>query len=284
MRKPLLVTTVPIPIGDLKLGSLIIDRSHPTQNVYAPIDIQLQDAPTETVLKRTQKNYKTLVRTYSRTALRPHLSVLGWDFTREHPDVAVQIESLEGFTYELRNPLQWFNALIEQPGSREWLQTMNRRAADVFLVTGCRSLRDARVTLNRKQQKTNGINVMVDIGMVASAAAGAPLPVPTGQEIGIQAEQKTLYQQNEQYVAPGEQVFAIQYKKLKFKTFPRDGVRQASVGLSTLWEDVLVHHGEAAPANLIAVQLDDAVQVGRPTTRVSDEGEEDIYFVVDGDH
>jgi hypothetical protein len=52
--------------------------------------------------------------------------MLGWDFTREQPDVAVQIEALEGFTYELRNPLQWFNALIKQPGSREWLQTMSR--------------------------------------------------------------------------------------------------------------------------------------------------------------
>ncbi|GIK05261.1 hypothetical protein Aspvir_009365 [Aspergillus viridinutans] len=241
-------------------------------------------------LKQCSRHPRRTIRplcAYSRTVLRPHLSVLGWDFTREHPDVAVQIEALEGFTYELRNPLQWFNALIEQPGSREWLQTMNRRGADIFLVTGCRSLQDARVTLHRKHQKTNGINVMVDVGMVASAAAGAPLPVPTGLEIGIQAEQKTLDQQNEQYVAPGEQVFAIQYKKLRFKTFPRDGVRQASVGLSTLWEDVLVHHGEAAlrtEAKLIAVQLDDAVQVGRPTTRVSDEGEEDIYFVVDGDH
>jgi hypothetical protein len=76
------------------------------------------------------------------------------------------------------------------------------------------------VTLNRKHQKTNGINVMIDIGMVASAAAGAPLPIPTGQEIGIQAEQKTFHQQNEQYLAPGEQVFAIQYKKLKFKPSP----------------------------------------------------------------
>lgn len=113
MRKPLLVTTVPIPVAELKLSSLITDRSHPTQNVYAPIDIQLQDAPTETVLKAPQKNYKTLVRAYSRTVLRPHLAMLGWDFTREQPDVAVQIEALDGFTYKLRNPLQWFNALIE---------------------------------------------------------------------------------------------------------------------------------------------------------------------------
>jgi hypothetical protein len=276
MRKPLLVTTVPIPIADLKLGSLIIDRSHPTQNVYAPIDIQLEDAPTDTVLKCPLNNYKTLVRTYSRTVLRPHLAVLGWDFTREQPDVEVQIEALEGFTYELRNPLQWFNALIEQPGSREWLQTMDRRASDIFLVTGCRSFRDASVTLHRKHQKTNGFNAIVGTGMVT-----------TGQEVGIQAEQKTLHQQNEQYVAPGEQVFAIQYKKLKFKTFSRDGVRQASIGLSTLWEDVLVHHGGAAVTtlgDLIAVQLDDAMQVGKPTAKVSDEGAEDIYIVVDGDH
>jgi hypothetical protein len=141
--------------------------------------------------------------------------------------------------------------------------------------------------LQKKNQKTNGINATVDIGMVASTVANAPLPIYTGQEIGLQAEQKTLHHQSEQYVAPGEQVFAIQYKKLKFKTFPRDGVRQASVGLSTLWEDVLAHHGVAAletQTNLIAVQLDGAVKVDRSTTRVFDKGEGDMYFVVDGDH
>jgi hypothetical protein len=45
------MTTVLIPITNLKLGSPIINYSHPTQNVYAPIKIQLQDAPTGTVLK-----------------------------------------------------------------------------------------------------------------------------------------------------------------------------------------------------------------------------------------
>ncbi len=147
MRKQLVITEAPIPIDHVKLGSLIPSFHHPTQEAVAPLLPTAEDFHTA-----PQTDYLSLVKHDRKTALSPHLAVLGIDVSKDY-DIEVLIEATRGMKYELKDPPQWFKQLCTDVKVQEWIQRRARMRKDIFLITGYRTFNDPRTTTKAKHGK-----------------------------------------------------------------------------------------------------------------------------------
>ena len=100
VRKQLVVTGEPMPIDNVKLGSLIPTFQHPTIEAVASLVPATEDFHTA-----PQTNYGSLVKNYKKTALSPHLAVFEIDVSKDN-NIEVVIEATRGMKYELKDPPQ----------------------------------------------------------------------------------------------------------------------------------------------------------------------------------
>jgi len=275
MRKQLVLTKVPIPIANVQLGSLVPDFSQPTIDAM-PIP-PLLPSPSDLNLAH-QTTYKSLVKTYRKTALRPHLAFFGFDVSRDQ-DLELIIESTKGMLYELKSPTAWFSKLCADASVQTWMEKRSMDRKSIFFITGYRTFTDARITNTHKRGGEVGGNIDVPADAIA-AAAGTGIPISTGMDVGIDGSVKRSTKTEEGYVAPGEQIYAIQYRRVNLSWFQASSIDKARLDDKVYWKDVLKHRGAENGEDIVGAELGNGLRLGKPTEKIMDEGASDEYLIV----
>ncbi|OIW23723.1 hypothetical protein CONLIGDRAFT_686635 [Coniochaeta ligniaria NRRL 30616] len=158
-------------------------------------------------------------------------------------NTSTELSSHTFASYQLRNSDTYFRKACQEPAVREFLETQaRRRFGQVFLTCGFKTLEDAHVEQARGRENEMGAGVSVPVSLVAAAATGGmPLPpvlpgadaeVEVAAEVGPSKSRETA-----KFDAPGEQVFAVQYRKIRFSWFSsRDKVDAARLEAGNRWE------------------------------------------------
>jgi hypothetical protein len=277
VRKQLVITREPIPIDNVKLGSLVPTFQHPTQEAVAPLVPTAEDVHTA-----PQTNYRNLVKDYRKTAVSSHLAVFGIDVSKDD-DVEVAIEATRGMKYELKNPPQWFKRLCTDVKAQEWIQRRARMRKDIFLITGYRTFNDARTTTKAKHGYEVGGKVDVPVDQIAAAAAAA-LPISFGMDVGGEVKVDRSTTVEEAYTSPGEQIYSVQYRRVKvrwFKSSSEDHVSLDDID-KTFWEDVITTMGVEKELDMVEAELATAL-LNVETEKSFDEGCEDEYLIIQED-
>jgi hypothetical protein len=273
MRNQLVLTNVPIPIANIKLGCLVPDFSQPTIDAVAPL------TPSSSDLNFAhQTTYRSLVKTYRKTALRPHLAFFGFDVSRDQ-DVDLIIESTRGMLYELKAPTDWFRKLCSDTAVQTWMEKRSLDKKSIFFITGYRTFVDARISNTNKTGREIGGNVDVPVDALATAA-GMGIPISMGMHAGVDGSVKRSTKIEEAYVAPEEQVYAIQYRRVNLGWFRSHSADKATLDDKVCWKDVLKHRGVENGQDMVGAELGNALRLGRPTEKVMDESATDEYIVV----
>ena len=276
MRKQPVVTSTPIPIANVQLGSLVPDYLHPAIDAIAPIKPTPADLHTS-----PQTTYKSLFKTYRKTALGPHLAVFGFDVSKDQ-DVDVIIKATRGMLYALKAPTAWFRQLCQETEVQEWIQERARARRSMYIVTGYRTFDDARVTNKDKHGKGLGGSIDIPIDAIASATA-AGIPISLGMDASFEGKVERSTNIEERYIAPGEQIYAIQYRRVTVGWFRSRSAAQTSLDDKICWEDVFVSRGEENGEDMVEAELATALRLGKPTENSIDEGCEDEYLIVLGE-
>jgi hypothetical protein len=277
-RKQLVITGEPIPVDNVKLGSLIPTFQNPTQEAVAPLVPTAEDFHTA-----PQTNYRSLVKHYGNTALSPHLAVFGIDISKDN-DVEVVIEATRGVKYELKDPQQWFKQLCTDVRVQEWIQRRARMRKDIFLITGYRTFNNARTTTKAKHGREVGGKVDVPVDAIVAATAAA-LPISLGMDVGGEVKVDKSTTVEEEYTSPGEQIYSVQYRRVNvswFKSSSKDPVSLDDID-KAFWKDVITTMGEEKEADMVKAELATALLLGVETEKSFDEGCEDEYLIVQGD-
>ncbi|MCJ1390660.1 hypothetical protein MMC18_003521 [Xylographa bjoerkii] len=267
-KKPYLVTPNPIPIENLSLGRLVPDIANPTQDAYTtpnPTDEDIQKAP--------QNTYKSLVASHKKTSVRAHLIALGFDMSRELDNKLI-IDSTIGKSYELREPTAWFSKICEAVEARRWLQTMDDNNRDIFFVSGFRTWSNATVTVEKTRGTSYGGDGDLPVDTIASLA-GTALPVSLGLGLGAGSTVERSKTEKVSYYAPGEQVYAIQYRRVKLNR----STKAKYLHQSTCWRDVLSQRGEEDTDGFVDAEVAVALRLALPNEQV-DEGDGEKYIVL----
>jgi len=102
------------------------------------------------------------------------------------------------------------------------------------------------VEQSRSERKELEGSVTVPAAVVA-AAAGAPIPIPLdfGLDVGASVSLATTAGEKMAFTAPGEQVFAVQYRKIRFAWFSSRYVDKAYLEEGNRWKIYIMTRGES---------------------------------------
>lgn len=243
----------PIPRESIELGRLVLDPKYPDQDFCQPSwqedpgdassDVANPITPSsipEVATQRLENFHQVLQRT---RGTRLELSLL--NLLKVAPSnpagFSTTVTATRCVTYQLRNASTYFSAVCQQSKVRAWLDKESRRpSSTVYLVCGFKTLIDARLDLERHRGTDLGVTASLPAAVIASAA-GVPAPIPLDSGLDISGSVTLTNESSEEvgYNAVGEQVFAVQYRKIHFSWFSTQKVDKAYLKKGNRWKSYL---------------------------------------------
>jgi hypothetical protein len=149
---------------------------------------------------------------------------------------AVRTESSTCITRQVQNSDDYFHKLCQLAPARHWLERSLHQNKTVFLVVGIKTLTDATVRQIESRLRKTSVDFKVPVA-AAVAAAGIPLPGLGDLADPGGGRSKTQNVDAEGgFFAPGEQVYAVQYRKVEFGIFSRRHVDNSWLESGNRWK------------------------------------------------
>lgn len=233
----------PIPRSSIELGRLVTDPKYPTQDYCQPtvrrdngdVANRGDDVGINLDLEVESQKFENFNETIERAGgTRLEASLL--NILSLAPSIPLKTSaSISGplcVVHEIRNTNEFFNMACRQPRVRKWLEEQAQRMrSTVYLVCGFKVLTDANVSLMR----THGANFEASVNVPSALVGGAVgVPMP-GLDVGAAASVSNETSKKTDYMAVGEQVFAVQYRKVSFSWLARSKVDQAYLAKGNRW-------------------------------------------------
>lgn len=183
---------------------------------------------------RPQENFEDILTLSRCSRLRSRLTAL-LAVSYEHRHVAsARLTAASATTYQLMNSTAWFDTACAVPETREWLTRALARARPIYLVVGYHTLTDARATERVVARAT------ADGGARVSGAAvlGATAPAALGYLLTSKVDRGRCvkYSHSRSFDAPGEQIYAIQYRKVESRWFASRRIDNSSLEQDNRWK------------------------------------------------
>ncbi|RPA98566.1 hypothetical protein L873DRAFT_1686870 [Choiromyces venosus 120613-1] len=211
-----------LPLGSVKLGRLVL-------NAKAPLDDFYDQPTTPTPLAQDQKNFELIQKNSKYSKLRAHVSrLLYMNYEDQHKDAAA-LTGTKAKTYKLENSGEWFREACKTTETRKWLEGAIEDGSSVYLVIGYHTIFDPQFHVKE--------------GMVVNQALGgtatSPSPTPTPTEPGGAGFDTIRDASSKNYVTIttlGEQIYAVQYRKLEFKGFSSRTLDKLTLERGNRWK------------------------------------------------
>ena len=234
-----LLLTQPLSLDEIGLGLFVTSLDYPKQEYVQP------DAVCESA-KKLLTNLNHVLDTERGMKLKVSLLDMLSASPASRSNLNTSLSSHTFTSYQLHKSDTYFRHACSEPAVREFLQTQAQRLfGKVFVVCGYKTLQDAHVNQSQGGSGSFEGGLALPASVVASAAAmagGVPLPPIVTPEsdidlLAIKAERDTKMQESAQYDAPGEQVFAVQFRRVKFSWFSaKDASAGASLETGNRWK------------------------------------------------
>jgi len=207
---PLTVHGHLFPREGVQLGRLVTNVKAPQSSYYPAGKIRLLKGDVYSVPSR---DFHSLINKSNTTKLEAVAASIASIVFGKSDDLETKISNTACITYYIDNPEGRFAAMCKDQSARTWFENAYKRRKHVYMVTGIQTLTDASMALSAVSD-TNG-----------SASGTAPLskaagdPTPVGVDLKLLAELRRSKHVETGFVAEGEQIYAIQYRKVKFDMF-----------------------------------------------------------------
>ncbi|KAJ9271591.1 hypothetical protein DTO212C5_2383 [Paecilomyces variotii] len=212
---------------DVELASLIPNIRDPELDAMEnPYPLQRSDYTVKRVhdysallrTQRTRKGEAVLSKVVKFTSKKTRLSNM-------------HLEARTGYIYTLRKPSVWFRRLCEDKIIRHWLQEQIEDGNVVHFVVGLHTLFDAATSSNANlaMQHSGELTMPVsDAGGWSNLSHAGDFSLSGGQWYNKDSQNACK--------APGEQIFAIRVKKVKFRFWDTHDVENVRLGKNSYWK------------------------------------------------
>jgi hypothetical protein len=216
MGKPrLFVLPFPLALDAVVLGSLTKNPEHPHQGFFdlakLPPDVRPQlAAPTEVV------NFSSMADSSKRADLEVVLTKFASVFFESGEKSMDRLMACKATEYVVLDSDGWYDTLCGSEPARLWLEkAFVAGSQSVYLITGYRTLVEARLHQERANDMAVGGNVAVPIGQIVADPSNT-------LDVGVRGGHQSSDTSNRAFTVPGEKIFAVQYRKVKIKWYKRD--------------------------------------------------------------
>lgn len=206
-------------LASVRLGRIVLDPKNPHQDF---IDPSLPHAPE--FIRNSQNNFRENW-TFSRSSsLRPYLSTFSVSYERQNTGLGT-LSAPSATTYDLQHPREWFEEACGLAETRKFLEKENNNRRKVYLVIGFRTVHNGTLVKGTTWKKDKVVGTTMSMPTVGT------ISIASGATVGRDVERD----QELAFDGPGEQVFAIMYRKIKFKWLSKRTVDNMSLGVNNRW-------------------------------------------------
>ena len=218
-----------LPLDSVKLGRFITNIDHPHQDYHDP---PCAGSPRTIVQVRNQ--YHGFDEESSTSTFSSALTSFMSSALSKRTETKSRLSAERVQTYALDNSGSWFESATKLQETRQWLESAIDQGDDVFLVVGYHTVVDARITLYSSRAQARGGALEMPVGLsLAAAGVVAPLSDLINPGIGLRREEGSGV--SEQFIAPGEQVCALQYRRVRYRFLSSKKIENASLVKSPRW-------------------------------------------------
>lgn len=243
----------PLSMDSIKLGRLVLNTRDPQQDYQDP------PATEPPIITKNQLQDFEQIRSSARAStFRSRLAgLLSQTFENRNDDL-VDYSAAESSIYSLNNTKAWFTQACGATETREWLEQAIEGGSNIYLVVGYHTLVNARFT-QRADSTMTGLasgGVQASVGPPGTAVVDLTSSIGGGREVGKKYKRS--------FAAIGEQIYAVQYRKLKFKWFSSRSIKSSFLEPNNRWKICSEVRGDEEEGE------DDVVEV-----EISEDGDDD---------
>ncbi|RVD89399.1 uncharacterized protein DFL_000410 [Arthrobotrys flagrans] len=217
-----------LPAEAVALGRFVTNKKSPAEEFFDS-GLLSDNVRRSNVLVTLRNNFREVLRYTSGTSARSTLTTIVSSHSSFETLGCVQMESLVNKTYQLENSTAVFESICEDPGARKWLIKMIGRGRSIHMVVGFETIIDARVSFNNHQIKERGGEITAPVSSALTAALAVPFPLTDVLDVGAGVSETKGCEVDTSFSAPGEMIFAVQYRKLEFSWLSSKDIDKATL-------------------------------------------------------
>lgn len=259
-----------LSLDAIQLGRLVLDRQSPEQDSHTSEALNISDSQ---IIKTSQTSFSEVFNRAQGTTLSGALTTLIATRYKKGDHFTARVESASTNIHQLKNPSEVLSDICESHGTKKWIEKAIGRGKKIHMVVGLHILTDAEVSGEGMKTCGHGGYIGAPSAIVGMPAGGGSVQLPTGSaDVQVDGGRKELISQDFRFVAPGEQIYAVQYRKIIFKWYSSRKIDKAELEKANWWKVLARHRGadEVAEDDVIEAELEGGEGA---------EGEHDIRLV-----
>ncbi|PTB38642.1 hypothetical protein M441DRAFT_236417 [Trichoderma asperellum CBS 433.97] len=262
-----------LPLDSVRLGRLVLNVEEPQQDYF--------DAPCDNAVEPLIKphiRYNEVQHTAADQKFASILTRLVSASRTKRNKTYTQVTTDRAMTYQLRNSGLWFKNALQDESTRKWLEEAIDQGDDVYLIVGYHTLLDARILEGAAAMTESHAKVEVPVTASLAAAGAAVIPLGDIADPKISGLNRQEHSAQRQFVASGEQVVALQYRKVRFKWYSSREMDNAFLD-DNRWKVYWDMRGQEETVNdVLEVELQDELELDSDYKKCSSLAEDDFLY------
>ena len=251
MPKNILISQFFLPLSAVSLGRFVISLDHPHQDFHNPT---IDAGPDFT--EKVQTQYEGFDHSAKFQNVTSQLTTFLSSSFAKRLKTSIRITADQARTYYLNNSGQWFRDVVKSQETREWIERTIDEGEDIYVVVAYHTLMNARVLEQLEGQSSGGGSLAIPVS-TALTASGVLVPFNVADP-GLSGFRGRTEDNQRQFIAPGEQIYAVQYRKVRWGWFSSNKVDEITLGTKAWWKryDGL-RNLQGETEDIIEVELED---------------------------
>ncbi|KAM5345858.1 hypothetical protein ACJ41O_011719 [Fusarium nematophilum] len=222
------------------LGRLVLRPASPGQDYcpYSPVSLADSD-----ISIRPFASISQLLSQHSDSRYRLNLTRLLSGGKTHSDKTAAYMQSSKATVYQLLNSGLFFEKLTKDEKTRVWLERFLSRT-DVYLVVGLHTIEGAEVNAASTSVHQHDISAQIPVTQVATAAG---VPLRSALDVQMSAETTKGTDTAASFVAPGERIVRVEYRKIRFRRFYSRDTNSAQLESGSRWKTYATSRSTAGP-------------------------------------
>ncbi|KAI9786108.1 MAG: hypothetical protein M1839_007518 [Geoglossum umbratile] len=254
MSPSILLSQFLLPLSAVSLGRFVISLNDPHQDFHDPLR-----NPDPEVAERVQTQYDSIRHSVKHQNEASQLTTFLSSSFSKRLKASIQITADQAKTYYLNNAGQWFRNAVQSEETQKWIERTIDEGEDIYVVVAYHTLFDARIIEQLGGQSTASGNLAIPVP-TALTVPGIVVPFANIADPMLGGFRDHTEDEQRQFIAPGEQIFAVQYRKVRWNWFASNKVDKMTLAKKTWWERYdrpRYLHSESE--DMIGVELEDEI-------------------------
>jgi hypothetical protein len=257
-----------IPVRSLKLGRFVTSVDHPHQDYHDPA---YNFPPIASV--STSAQYGGVTRETRSSGFTSALTSLMSTGFSKRANTRVRISADRVQTYTLDNSSEWFREATSSEETRRWAERAIDQGDDLYFVVSFTTITDARIIHESVQAREHTGQISLPVGLsLNTAGVIAPFGDLVDPQVGGHRGSEAAVA--EQFLAPGEQISAVQYRKVCHRWLSSKDIDKATLAKVPRWSaGDRWRDEEEGVEDILEINTDDIGQPEGEWDQVMEDGE-----------